>query len=195
MQSAQVGERETLAAVQSIQVDALFSKAGFDYLGNWFGMRLTGKLPYCRSREVQAAMVRVLRTGLQRGGLGKVRRFAKSFSNALSALDEQSCIGLGARDTSSATSVPDAVFQALWSVDSDLLLVPQDFFTQGSNAKPCEDDLFRWLEAVQPLLDDRSLGVATMTTCRELLNTLDPASRKSFLERNKDIRVIAARKV
>lgn len=193
--SLQWGERETLAAVQSIQVDALFSKAGFDYLGHWFGMRLTGRLPYCRNREVQTAMVRVLRTGLQRGGLGKVRRFARSFSNALSALDEQRCIGLGARDTSSATSVPDAVFQALWSVDSDLLLVPQDLFIQGSNAKPREHDLFRWLEAVQPLLNDRSLGVATMTTCRELLNTLDPASRKSFLEQNKDIRVIAARNV
>jgi len=192
--SLQWGERETLAAVQSIQVDALFSKAGFDYLGDWFGMR-PGRLPYCQNREVQTAMVRVLRIGLQRGGLGKVRRFAKSFSNALSALDEQRCIGLGARDTSAATSIPDAVFQALWSVDSDLLLVPQDLFIQGSNAKPREHDLFRWLEAIQPLLNDRSLGVATMTTCRELLNTLDAASRKSFLERNKDIRVIAARNV
>lgn len=193
--SLQWGEHETLAAVQSIQVDALFSKAGFDYLVGWLEMRLTGKLPYWKNREIQTAMVRVLRAGLQRGGLQRVRKFAKSFSNALSALDEQSCIRLGARDTTAAKSIPDAVFQALWAVDSDLLLIPQDLFVQESNAKPREHDLLRWLEAVQPLLNDRSIGVATMTTCRELLNTLDAPSRKSFLERNKEIRVIAARNV
>lgn len=193
--SPQWREDETLAMVRSIHVEALFSKAGFEYINDWLDMRYRGRLPHWPDREIQAAMVGMLRIGLQRAGLEKVRKFAKGFSDVLSALDDLRCIGLGARDTAAATSIPNVVFQTLWSVDSSVLLVPQDLIRRGTKVKPSEADLSRWLASVQPLLNDPSLSVATMTTCRELLSTLDALGRRDFLARNKALRVIAARNV
>lgn len=192
---SQWDESDTLAAIRSIDVKATFSKAGLDYLGKWLAMGQQGRLPFMKAAETQSTLVRIIRAGLQSCGLAKVRRFAMSFSDVLLSLDDRRCIGLGARDTAAASSIPDRVFQDLWTVDSDVLLVPQDLLQRAPAFKPDDADLQKWLQTLQPLLDDPSLGEATMTACRDLLNTLELSKRSTFLARNKDLRIIAARNV
>ena len=144
----------------------------------------TGRLPYCRNREVQTAMVRVLREGLRDNRSWESPPVCQKFFGR--SLDEQRCIGLGARDTSSATSVTVMPsFRPL--VGGFRFTSCSAGFVQGGRTPSLASTIyFDGLRLHKPLLNDRSRR-SYMTTCRELLNTLDPASRKELLERNKDI--------
>lgn len=191
----QWSEAETLACLQSMDVTASFTQTGLDYLANWLEMYAKGKLPYLKTPDVQSALVQKIRTGLRHHGLAETRSFAKPFSRVLASCQSENCIGLGPSDKAANSAINEPVFQALWAVECDQLLVPNDLLDQKTNGKPSPACLADWLKALQPLVAQATHANSAMNAAQTLLEPLGIDERKEFLSTYKDLRVIRSRNV
>ena len=189
----QWSEAETLDCIQSMDVPTCFTQTGLDYLANWLEMYARGNLPYLKTPDVQLVLVQKIRAGLRHRGLAETRSFARPFSRMLTSCRSENCIVLGRRDKSANSAISEAVFQALWAVECDQLLVPNDLLDQETKGKPSQACLADWPKALQPLVTHEAHANSAMSAAQTLLESLDIDERKEFLSMYKDLRVIRSK--
>jgi hypothetical protein len=146
--------------------------------------------------RAQCALLNSLRNAFPLLGLKGIRKNGKKISETCAHLGEKLCFPLGAKSISANSTLPDAIFKALWQVDADLLLLPGDLMLQtGQPPHLSESLLERWLACLQPLLDDHDLGQHALAASRELLEGLEnKKDRALFVRKHPELRIIAARR-
>lgn len=145
--------------------------------------------PFLQTERLQLRLISLFRAGLLAAG-GEARRQHAEKSRRLFEFVEPS------RRLALAVDLPDSILQAIWKVETTLLLLPKLEPALIGYANPDDNTLRDWLQVLDHQLDKKlseSNQQAILDASQGLLKGLDGERRGRFLRIHDNLRIIAVR--
>jgi hypothetical protein len=183
-------ENDLLTVLREDVDKAFSSSTHLEYLSNFFECAVGQRY---KQGSVQKIILSIVRKGFNTTHVVTLRQNRQKIINFLKFIlpefmfDTDSLLG----------NLPhDEMFSALWKIESDILLVPKDFYDKDyqGNAKIQKDDALSWLRALHFLIDSEKSPTQLVEQClviaSRLLDKLSYDDRIFILKTYSSLKII-----
>lgn len=160
-----------------------------DYLFEFLANRDCAE-PFLKTERLQLRIIALFRTGLLAAGAEGLRQHAEKSRRLFEFVEPERRLAL-------TVNLPDSVLQALWKIETTVLLLPKLVEPALIGyANPDDNTLRDWLQILDHQLDKKlsdSNQQAILDASQGLLKALDGERRGDFLRIHDKLRIIAVR--